>query len=1341
MTIEAWVYREDASRCETIVGHDYNTSYWFGFCNNLRFYRSGLAAATSSATVNAWQWTHVAVTYDGANARFYIDGALIDTVPLTNAGAGADRRLVLGANPATDGVSFNYPFLGSLDEVRIWSVVRTQQQIADNRYKEIRSAPGLVAAFATGGAYEELSETLGIMGSGTDERIRGILPRDLVVPKAAVRPTVDGRLYFDSEYLVAEELVIPYRAGPNEPDAVAWLVYTDTEPESLYVAIGTPRHNVPGWPYANTDFGLLLDPLYARNSAPQATDILLQTSLGNLDGASSTFAYGNGSWFSACGSCPPAGSWQVGKFPCGFEFDYVPCVEYRIDKSLLGSWSEFDGLALAHMNWGNGLSTMAPGDATASNPSSWVRVSYGDDSVDLPTVQIRGKVHAGLSTSSGGLGNWFVSMNAGGVSQTTFTEPDGTFTFNTVVPPGAEINVYAANCGFCKYATPTFTGPGIPGQVVHDLQVRFPACTGGHCDYQNANFFIRQGPGPITVTDITPKNPQPTLILRENPTMAMPATPNEVVLHGTNLHEFIKVSLSPVAPGLVCPCPDDWVLYDCPVVAVAGDGTWVRVKLPTVDRRTLLRQNGPFVDTFLFGWRFVVEDTWQRPNMVTYNLYPHMQASPNSFMLAEPDYPLVWGFGFINKDVTPGWREFSAVYGNNAYYCVFWDLEGDCTARIMDPVYAAFYPIYYLVGKAMTGSCAGMASTSLMFKQKYLTAEQFDPEVHYPAGFRQVDQNYETSWSRSEVEVLTWPASPRNLWARIRVGQMTQVSNEFLTDLIGQSCLEWEWSPFCGHADQAFTSISLQPIGYVAAMINSITGAHAVTPYATSPGVIRIYDNNYIHDTNDQILVNGNHFTYSNLNYSGSGLFRFPLSHWLQGRTAPIFGTADFLYKVVVGSADALVTTTDGKRWGWLADGTFVNEIPGSITATPTDGPYDGRSVPLLLPASEVDPRIQINADGGSYILHSGKDDVMLQLHGFDAAPGDTDTVDLGYSGSGLLEGFTFKPQRASSRFTPAVGMKPQPDTSALFRWKGLNLPAGQTAGFRAKPSEMAVAFTNGSGGQQNPYLLLDSVDGPTGQAAKVLFGPITVPGGAAQTSSILNWPQSTTIRSDVDLNNDGSVDQTSVIEGVVPHSLTTVGKAKLLPDGTLVSLNRVVATTGEDQFAGHFYCQDPGLSGAGIRVVATSGENADVEPGTMMEIIGTMSTSPWGERQIVSPFVFVTHDEDEPRPLFMTNAAVGGSALGSPPLGQAGVTGAASGLNTIGLLVQTTGLVTAVDAGAFTITDGSASVRVSRSALPFLGFEPGAKVKVTGICGFAQENGTHPRWLVPRGPEDVEVL
>ena len=65
MTIEAWVFRQDESRCETVVGRNYSSSYWLGFCNNrLRFYRSGGAFADADVNVAANAWSHIAAVYD-----------------------------------------------------------------------------------------------------------------------------------------------------------------------------------------------------------------------------------------------------------------------------------------------------------------------------------------------------------------------------------------------------------------------------------------------------------------------------------------------------------------------------------------------------------------------------------------------------------------------------------------------------------------------------------------------------------------------------------------------------------------------------------------------------------------------------------------------------------------------------------------------------------------------------------------------------------------------------------------------------------------------------------------------------------------------------------------------------------------------------------------------------------------------------------------------------------------------------------------------------------------------------------------------------------------------------
>lgn len=93
MTIEAWIYRQNGDRFETIVSHDAPGSYRLGFAPRLRFYR-GTNFAEVATPVLPRKWTHVAVSYDGALARFYVNGELAGTRALSHTGAGKIRPLL-----------------------------------------------------------------------------------------------------------------------------------------------------------------------------------------------------------------------------------------------------------------------------------------------------------------------------------------------------------------------------------------------------------------------------------------------------------------------------------------------------------------------------------------------------------------------------------------------------------------------------------------------------------------------------------------------------------------------------------------------------------------------------------------------------------------------------------------------------------------------------------------------------------------------------------------------------------------------------------------------------------------------------------------------------------------------------------------------------------------------------------------------------------------------------------------------------------------------------------------------------------------------------------------------
>ncbi len=98
----------------------------------------------STSLMNVGQWHHVAGTYDNGQVKIFIDGQEVASntfsgtpSPLLNS------DLLIGASNF-DGRFFN----GALDELRIWSVARTQQQIADNSTLDLPSdTPGLELYF------------------------------------------------------------------------------------------------------------------------------------------------------------------------------------------------------------------------------------------------------------------------------------------------------------------------------------------------------------------------------------------------------------------------------------------------------------------------------------------------------------------------------------------------------------------------------------------------------------------------------------------------------------------------------------------------------------------------------------------------------------------------------------------------------------------------------------------------------------------------------------------------------------------------------------------------------------------------------------------------------------------------------------------------------------------------------------------------------------------------------------------------------------------------------------------------------------------------------------------
>lgn len=99
----------------------------------------GTATPASNGRLAEKKWYHLAMTYDGTNIRFYIDGVLDFVNPHTTPGEVFSFSAISFAN----GVNSSYSLNGQISELRMWSVARSQAEIINNPYVVSFDSPGL----------------------------------------------------------------------------------------------------------------------------------------------------------------------------------------------------------------------------------------------------------------------------------------------------------------------------------------------------------------------------------------------------------------------------------------------------------------------------------------------------------------------------------------------------------------------------------------------------------------------------------------------------------------------------------------------------------------------------------------------------------------------------------------------------------------------------------------------------------------------------------------------------------------------------------------------------------------------------------------------------------------------------------------------------------------------------------------------------------------------------------------------------------------------------------------------------------------------------------------------
>ncbi len=264
MTLEAWILpaATDQGRC-ILSKWDDGTGDW---SYNLKISDTGdqlrlllsqgnqgdLADVTGATSVAAGTWVHVAATYDGSQARIYYNGVL-------DGGAAASGAIQVGAANllvgAANGGGITEAFAGTINEVRIWNVARSEGDIQSTMHAALAGdEPGLVAYWNfNAGAPDSQTVTdrspngnAGVLGSTVDAddndpirpRIGGAGPIQAAIDAAepGARVTIGRGEYVITEPITfrGKDVVLRAFYGPGE---TVVRMATPTDPTRASVVI------------------------------------------------------------------------------------------------------------------------------------------------------------------------------------------------------------------------------------------------------------------------------------------------------------------------------------------------------------------------------------------------------------------------------------------------------------------------------------------------------------------------------------------------------------------------------------------------------------------------------------------------------------------------------------------------------------------------------------------------------------------------------------------------------------------------------------------------------------------------------------------------------------------------------------------------------------------------------------------------------------------------------------------------------------------------------------------------------------------------------------------------
>lgn len=193
-SIEYWSKTSNSNTMVAVGGAGSGFDYWIGVASGLASVSiSGSSALQGSTNISDNQWHHIAGIRSGNTLMIYVDGVLENSETNTN-DASPTGVLAIGA---FGGVGYNY--VGTLDEVKIWSVARSATEVqSDMNSCMTGSEPGLSAyyKFENAGNLSTLVDAAGADNNGTlynmntSDWVTGTVVCSMCTLEMTTKPTV-----------------------------------------------------------------------------------------------------------------------------------------------------------------------------------------------------------------------------------------------------------------------------------------------------------------------------------------------------------------------------------------------------------------------------------------------------------------------------------------------------------------------------------------------------------------------------------------------------------------------------------------------------------------------------------------------------------------------------------------------------------------------------------------------------------------------------------------------------------------------------------------------------------------------------------------------------------------------------------------------------------------------------------------------------------------------------------------------------------------------------------------------------------------------------------------------